>query len=136
VYASDCLAVKRGGRWAINQTADSPEAGEVNDADPSALTGISSPTDGDARTELQWPSCAPWPVPPTNALIPISTTGDADCSISRQIFISTIAVWAIALISIGNCLFLWTYQELGGGAIGPQLPTPTMLVLYLRRSLF
>jgi hypothetical protein len=56
--------------------------------------------------------------------------------ISRPIFIPTIAIWAIALILIGNCSFLWTYQELGGGAIGPQLPTPTMLVLYLRRSLF
>jgi hypothetical protein len=68
------------GRWAFYQTADSPEAGEVNDADPSALTGISSHTDGDARAGLQWPSCAPWPVPPTSARIPISTTGDGDWS--------------------------------------------------------
>jgi hypothetical protein len=63
VYASDCLADNRGEVGVIPDNGFT-RSREVNDADPSELTG----------TGLQWPSYSP--APPPNARVPISTTDD------------------------------------------------------------
>jgi hypothetical protein len=86
-------------RWVLYQTMDSPEAGEINDVDPSELTGISSPTEMQGQDSNG-------PVTPQFHL-PMRVSRHRrgvmwGGPISRQIFIPTIVIWAIAPISISR----------------------------------